>query len=198
MLNTHIGDAFNSTNSLGDSTALVNRCRRGDQRAWAELYEAHFEFAWRTARRLGAPEADLDDSVQDAFHIAWRQLAQFTHGRFTTWLFRIVANVVSERLRRKRVRDVFAGASAHAPTPQTPCSHDRIEARQLLEQLVPVLESLGQKKQEVFSKFEVEGFTHAEIAAQIGANEQTVRTRLHYARKDFEQRAKDLNLDMSP
>ncbi len=171
--------------------SLINRCRTGDQRAWNELYEVNYEFAWRTARRLGATEADADDTVQDAFHIAWRQLAQFTHGRFTTWLFRIVANVVSERLRRRKVRDAFASEAGAVRV--TPGSHERIEARQLLEQLVPVINRLGSKKQEVFAMFELQGFTHAEIAAQIGANGQTVRTRLHYARKDFERLAKGLD-----
>jgi RNA polymerase sigma-70 factor (ECF subfamily) len=33
----------------------------------AEIYHAHFHFVWRNARRLGVPEANVDDVVQDVF-----------------------------------------------------------------------------------------------------------------------------------
>ncbi len=175
---------------------LIDRCRQGDQRAWSELYDEHFDFARHTARRLGAPEADLDDAVQDAFQVVWRQLRHFTHGRFTTWLFRIVANVVSERLRKKRVRDSFASYVGLTFEVATGPTHGRVEARQLLSRLSPVLESLGHEKERVFSLYEFEGCTHAEIAKRTNTKEQTVRTRLHYARRDLERMA--LRLDLLP
>ncbi|MDX2014611.1 MAG: hypothetical protein SFW67_30715, partial [Myxococcaceae bacterium] len=54
-----------------EAGSLVGRCRAGDESAWRALYDGHFDFAWRTARRLGLPEADADDAVQEAFQVAW-------------------------------------------------------------------------------------------------------------------------------
>src|SRR3954471_19224680 len=80
---------------------IVSRCREGDARAWRRLYDQSFDFAYRTARRPATPEAEAEDVVHEAFEIALRKLGDFDHGLFSTWLYRIVSNVVSARLRKK-------------------------------------------------------------------------------------------------
>lgn len=172
---------------------LVEACRDGQPGAFRALYDAHFDFAWRTARRLGLPEADLDDVVQDAFRIAWQQLDRFTFGRFTTWLYRIVANVVSERLRRRRVREFFGGLLGQRER------HDdslegRVEARQTLKLVEQALRKLSREKREAFALFEIEGLSHQEIAELTGAKVETIRTRVHYARRDFERLVAELGV----
>jgi RNA polymerase sigma-70 factor (ECF subfamily) len=171
---------------------LVEACRDGQPGAFRALYDAHFEFAWRTARRLGLPESDVDDAVQDAFRIAWQQLDRFTWGRFQTWLFRIVANVVSERLRKKRVREFFLGWLDTERTNDT--LEATVEARHSLRLVEQVLRKLSREKREAFALFEIEGLTHQEIAALTGAKVETVRTRVHYARREFERLAAELGV----
>lgn len=170
-----------------DDLALVERCRAGDGRAWRTLYDSHFDFVWRTARRLGASEADAEDVAQEAFTVAFHQLKHFHYGRFTTWLYRIVANVVSSRLRRRRVRDFFSGFLGAAQDTHAPSSEARVEARRTLAAVEAILRLLSREKREVFALFEVEGLTHEQIAELTGVKVETVRTRLHYARKDFEK-----------
>jgi RNA polymerase sigma-70 factor (ECF subfamily) len=167
--------------------ALVDRCRDGDAQAWRLLYDAHFDFVWRTARRLGTPEADAEDVAQEAFTVAFHQLRSFHYGRFTTWLYRIVANVVSSRLRRRKVRDFFAGFLGASDDTHAPSAEARVEARRTLAQVEQLLRQLTREKREVFALFEIEGLTHEQISELIGVKVETVRTRLHYARKDFDQ-----------
>ena len=66
---------------VSDTVAL---CREGNVSAWKRLYDAHFDFAYRTAHRLGAPHGEVEDVVHEAFEIAFQKLAQFSHGLFTT------------------------------------------------------------------------------------------------------------------
>lgn len=176
----------------GEADPLVAACRAGEEGAWKALYEAHFDFAWRTARRLGLPEADVEDAVQDAFRIAWEQLDRFTWGRFTTWLYSIVANVVSERLRRTRVREFF-GSLLGRPAIDSSLEA-QVEARSTLRLVDQVLRKLSREKREVFALFEIEGLTHQEIAELTGVKVETIRTRLHYARRDFERLAEKLGV----
>jgi RNA polymerase sigma-70 factor (ECF subfamily) len=63
--------------------------------SFADVYETHFAFVWRSARRLGAPALTVDDVVQETFVIVHRRLGEF-EGRSSlkTWLFGIVLNVV--------------------------------------------------------------------------------------------------------
>jgi RNA polymerase sigma-70 factor (ECF subfamily) len=172
---------------------LVEACREGRPGAFRALYDAHFDFAWRTARRLGLPESDVDDAVQDAFRIAWQQLDRFTWGRFTTWLYRIVANVVSERLRRRRVREFFGGLLGGGEK-EDATMESRVEARQALKLVEKALRKLTREKREAFALFEIEGLSHQEIAELTGTKVETIRTRVHYARKDFEKIVAELGV----
>lgn len=179
---------------LGDAMALVDRCRQGDASAFRALYDEHFEFAWRTARRLGLPEEDAEDAVQEAFHIAWQRLHTFTWGRFTTWLFRIVANVVSAKLRRRRVREVF-GSLLGASSPSAHRIDGHVEARNTLRQVEALMRKLSREKREAFALFEIEGLSHEQIAELTGARVETVRTRLFYARREFERLARESGVE---
>lgn len=171
--------------------ALVQQCQRGDASAWRALYDEHFDFAWRTARRLGTPEADVEDVVQEAFQVAWLQLKSW--GRFTTWLYRIVANVVASKLRRQRVRDTFAGLFGRRDEHDT--VEGQLEARHTLQSVERLLRRLSREKREAFALHEIEGLTHEQIAELTGARVETIRTRLFYARREFEALAKESGVE---
>src|SRR6186713_2887600 len=69
--------------------------------AFAEVYESCAKLVWRNLRRLGVPEAALEDAAQDVFLVVHRRLSEF-EGRSTlrTWIFGIVLRVAA-RHRRK-------------------------------------------------------------------------------------------------
>src|SRR5687768_6057774 len=100
---------MDDTTGSDELSSTVALCREGNVSAWKKLYDGHFDFAYRSARRLGAPDGEVEDVVHEAFEIAFHKLHNFHGGLFSTWLFRIVANLVSARLRKRRVRDFFHG-----------------------------------------------------------------------------------------
>ena len=76
----------------------------------AQIYEAHFDFVWRNARRLGVPEASADDVTQDVFMVVQRRIADFDgRGPIQAWIFGICVRVVRDHrrsFRRKGERNV--------------------------------------------------------------------------------------------
>lgn len=175
---------------------LVERCRERDASAWRELYEAHVDFVHRVAWRLGTPDAELDDVVQDVFTIAYRRLDQFEDGRFTTWLYRICANVVSARHRHRRVRRVFAALLPWVITPAAEEAPGRARERADAGRSVQrVLEQMAPRKREVLVLFELEALSAREIAERLGCPENTVFTRLHHARREFKDIARRLGVE---
>jgi RNA polymerase sigma-70 factor (ECF subfamily) len=176
---------------------IVERCRSHDEAAWKELYDANFDFIYRVARRLGTPASEAEDVVHDVFVVVHKKLDSFTEGRLTTWLYRITANVVSEKHRRRRVRETFAnlagwfGADAH----ESPESPERLAERSSATRAVErVLERMSPKKREVFALYELEQLSGEEIAERAGVPLNTVWTRLFHARKDFIVIAKKLRV----
>jgi RNA polymerase sigma-70 factor (ECF subfamily) len=174
--------------------AMVERCRARDESAWKELYDAHFDFVLRVARRLGTPDAEAEDVVHDVFVVVHRKLDRFEGGRLTTWLYRITANVVSDRHRKRRVRRAFeslklwiGGEAGDSPERAA----ERASATRAVER---VLERMNPKKREVFALFELEGLSGDEIAERIGCPLNTVWTRLYHARKQFLEIARRLKV----
>ena len=167
------------------SLAVVERCRAADAAAWRELYEANYGMVERTARRLGTPAEEVEDVVHEVFMVVHRRLDDFRGGRLTTWLYRITANIVSDRHRRRRVRRAFeslklwiGGEAQDAPDRAAEKAHATRRVERILERMTP-------KKREVFALFELEGLPGEEIAERLGCPVGTVWTRLHHARAEF-------------
>lgn len=171
---------------------LLARCRAGDSPAWKQLYDSHFPFVERICRRLGTPDAELDDVVQETFVIAFKKLSAFSEGKLSTWLYRIAANVVSSRHRRRRIRTALFGLFTESPP--EPAVDRAYDAREAQAQVAAVLERMAPKKREVFALYELDGMSGEEIAERVGCKVDTVWSRLHYARADFERIARKRGL----
>jgi len=169
---------------------LVERCRGGDAAAWECLYRAHFGFVHRLAQRLGAQTSEAEDVCQEVFLLAHRKLANFHEGQFRHWLYRFVVNVAGNRQKRRRVREALSSLWGGRPerVERTP-EHDA-GAREAVAQVKAVLDQMAPKKREVFVLYELEEMSGEEIAAMVGCGVNTVWTRLHHARREFEELAR--------
>jgi RNA polymerase sigma-70 factor (ECF subfamily) len=158
---------------------------------FAKLYDSQFAFVWRSAHRLGTPQANIDDVVQEIFLVAHRKLAQF-EGRSSikTWLFGIVLNVVRGHRRALCAKHPHAlwptaGADPEALTDTAAGPHElatQAEAARLVERL---LDTLDDDKREVFVLAELEQMSAPEIARAVAVPLNTVYSRLRMARREF-------------
>ena len=165
-----------------DEADLVVRAAAGDRSAFGVLVERYAGVARRVARAvLGNPE-DADDAAQDAMLSALVKLDQYDPRRpFGPWLLRIVANAATDRRRRRTVRRVEpldAALTAGGPRPDTTA-----ERRALGERLRQALAELPERRRVAVVLFDVEGYSHAEIAAVLGIPEGTVRSEVFHARR---------------
>jgi len=152
-----------------------------------EVYDAHFDFIWRSVRRLGVPESATDDVVQDVFVIAYRKLSGF-EGRSTvrTWLYGIARRVVSDYRRAASRRKPHTTLPESMEADGTP--HDDCARQQAARVLRDFLQSLPEEQREVFVLAELEQMTAPEIVEATGSKLNTVYSRLRLARKAFERR----------
>jgi RNA polymerase sigma-70 factor (ECF subfamily) len=157
------------------------------------VYATHFDFVYRSVRRLGAPEHAVDDAVQDVFLVVHRRLADF-EGRSSlrTWLFGIVLRVVRDHRRalaRRRQGEPLRESLVPSPTGSPERRVERSEAARALH---AILDAMDDDKRAVFVMAELEEMSAPEIAEATGANLNTVYSRLRAARADFEDGVKRL------
>jgi len=158
---------------------------------FAEIYEASFAFAWRTARRLGTPEANLDDVVQEIFMVAHRRRDDF-EGRSSlkTWLYGIVFNVVRAHRRELGAKHPHALHAERRADPDIVVDaadgpHERAAKSEAARFIEWFLEGLDDDRREVFVLVELEQLSAPEIAALLGVPLNTVYSRLRLARLEF-------------
>ena len=81
---------------------LVQRAQRGDEQAFATLYQLHNKLVYSVCLRMTKDVAEAEDLTQEAFIQAFRNLNSFRGGSaFSTWLYRVAVNTVLMKLRRK-------------------------------------------------------------------------------------------------
>ncbi|MFW6086693.1 MAG: RNA polymerase sigma factor [Myxococcota bacterium] len=174
---------------MEDLQPLIDRARRGDEAAFREIFERHRDTVARVVQRFLGPSADRDDVVQDVFVHVFRSIGSFRgEAKFSTWLYRLTANVTKMHLRRAQSRPRIADAAIPetvperepAESPEAILSRDR-----RVRALYRVLDRLSEKKRTALVLHDLEGLPAKEIAAIVGAPVLTVRTRLFYARKEL-------------
>lgn len=154
--------------------------------AFRELYEQRYAFVWSVLRRLGVPERDVEDLLQDVFVIVHRRLGDFEErSAKSTWLYAIAVRVYWNYARRQQRRIPLATESANAmPILDDSVGPERFaeqkEASAMLEEL---LGSLDHDKRTAYVLAEIEGLSAPEIAAVTGANTRTVYSRLRVAKQ---------------
>lgn len=156
------------------------------------IYDEHFDFVWRSLRRLGVPDGRLDDAAQDVFVVVHRRLAEFAHrSSVKTWLFGIVLRVARDHRRSQKRKDKPIQSDINPDPDGLPDlsgadpAHraETADAIRLLQQLV---NQLGEEKREIFLLSELEQMTAPEISEALGIAVTTVHSRLRAARSEFE------------
>ena len=175
-----------ATEHLNDPDHILARAAAtGAAGALGDLYGRHSRRVYSICLRMTRNAADAEDLTQEVFLHLMRKIGSFQgESRFTTWLHRVTVNLVLMRFRRWAIRRERQ-MSDHLETkiaigfgkPQSSSAQitDRIILDSALAQLAPGCRS-------VFVLFDVEGYSHDEIARLLGCSVGTSKSQLHRAR----------------
>jgi RNA polymerase sigma-70 factor (ECF subfamily) len=147
-----------------------------------QLFEEHGSFVCRSLRRLGVPEADLDDMLQEVFLVVHQRLADYEErDRVRAWLYSICTRTA--KAQRRRLFRRRENVSAELPEGLIGATQlQTVEDREALILGTRLLSLLPPEQREVFVLYEVEDMPMQQIAAAMGSPLQTAYSRLHKAR----------------
>ncbi|OYD69907.1 sigma-70 family RNA polymerase sigma factor [Rhodococcus sp. OK302] len=153
----------------------------GDESALRVAYEDHagelFRFAHRSLGDIGVAE----EAVQETFLRAWRAARSFQPetASLRTWLFSICRNIVIDISRARASRPLMAGAEP----PDTPSASRPLEELVVGLQVEEALRRLSEQHRQVLVEVHLRDRPAADVAAQLGIPEGTVRSRVYYGLK---------------
>ena len=169
-----------------DDRRLAKGCAAGDTTVFEEIYRRFGERMKSVAWNHLGNVSDAEDAVQETFLKIHRAAATFTgEASFSTWAYRILVNTCFDILRkRKRRIDETQLDETFEPIERTAPNVDdmkRIALRRMLDEL-------SEQRRAVFTLFEIEGLSHAEIAEILGISEGNSKWILFATKKELQQK----------
>lgn len=169
---------------------LVERCKLGDSRAFAELYRKYAKAMYNTSLRIVNNTGDAEDVVQEAFTDAFRSLEDFHYkSTFGAWLKRIVINKSINYLRKRKMDmiDIEKTNIGHLPEEDTT---DEQEIQLKVEDIKRAVGLLPNGYRTVLTLYLFEGYDQEEIAEILQVSHATVRTQYMRAKQKLVQHIK--------
>ena len=158
---------------------LVKGCIRENRASQDMLYNIYAGKLMTVCYRYMENRMDAEDVLQEGFIKIFDNISKFGfHGSLEGWMKRIMANTSINRLRKK---DLLKGTqdSNMIDTPIDESIIDKLDG----ETLIGIIQKLPVGYRTVFNMFAIEGYSHKEIAQELGIEEVSSRTQLSKAKK---------------
>lgn len=174
--------------SGSEDRRIAAACAAGDAQIFEDIYRRFGDrmksIAWNHLGNV----SDAEDAVQETFLKIHRSASTYTgEASFSTWVFRILVNTCYDILRKRKrrideapIEDMVETAERTAPSVD---DAKRIMLRQLLDEL-------PEQRRSVFTLFEIEGLSHAEIGEILGITEGNSKWILFATKKDLQTKWK--------
>ncbi|MFI5204915.1 MAG: RNA polymerase sigma factor [Flavobacteriales bacterium] len=159
---------------------LISACLRGDSPAQARLYNTYARKMMGVCLRYAGNRDEAQDILQDGFVKVFEKLSTFQgQGSFEGWIRRIIVNTALDQYRKNKQRatelDIDeVGWSVESGSDTASMVH--------AEELLKILQKIPVGYRVVFNLFAIEGYSHKEIAEQLGVSENTSKTQFMRAR----------------
>jgi RNA polymerase sigma-70 factor, ECF subfamily len=166
---------------------LVQRAQRGDEQAFATLYQLHNKLVYSVCLRMTNDVAEAEDLTQEAFIQGFRNLNSFRGGSaFSTWLYRIAVNTVLMKLRRKSppVLSLDEPVSRNSPSLKREVGKQDLNLAGAIDRIAlhHAVAELPRGCRQIFELHEFEGYEHHEIAELLRCSIGNSKSQLHKAK----------------
>lgn len=167
--------------------SIIQRCIQGDRRAQTEFHKEHFAYMMSLAFEYTNQRDTALDWVSQAYVRIFLNLKKFDEDRpLKPWMKVILRNIIHDDLRR-RAREIARWVEDRVE--ELPMAHQPVDSNQfsdLMELVENELDHMGADFKRIFVLHVVEGYSHKEIAAELGMAVGTSRWYLSEAKRKLQ------------
>lgn len=178
---------------------IIEACRQGDRAAFQTLFEAYKDRVYSIALHFSGNEASAKDITQQVFLKLFTRIEQFRHeAEFTTWLYRLVANVCIDEQRKAQRFLPFGEAFAARDTTTKISQEDRCLRHEMEASVKTAVAHLKPKLRMAILLKYFEELSYDEMAEVLGCSKGTVASRLNRGHKILARRLAHLRGQLFP
>ncbi|WP_106263648.1 RNA polymerase sigma factor [Donghicola tyrosinivorans] len=165
---------YDAVSELSDESLLV-LYSNGDRVAARTLSQRHLPRVLAHAYRMLGDRAEAEDIAQEAMLRLWKIAPDWRAGeaQVSTWLYRVVANLCTDRLRRRRSVGLDEAAE---PEDETPSAGDRMQEAERADALQAALLQLPERQRSAVVLRHIEGLSNPEIAEILDCSAEAVES----------------------
>lgn len=171
---------------------LIEGCRRQNRQAQQALYELYSGKMYALCCRYVKDKMEAEDVLVVAFTKIFERIHQYKgDGSFEGWIRRVMVNESLGFLRKNKNMyvETYIEAAEHEP------NYEQLDSALEAEDLMKLIEGLPTGYRVVFNLYAIDGYSHQEIAEQLGINENTSKSQLSRARVLLQKRLLELDND---
>jgi RNA polymerase sigma-70 factor (ECF subfamily) len=164
-------------------TDLITACRAGDRKAQEQIFRSYYSDFLKICLRYAADAPAAEAALSDAFYKIFTKMDTYTgKGSFEGWMRQIVVNTCLSQIRSNKDKEVALPPSGEVPDGNVHAMNDAL-SRIGIQELLRLIQSLPVTSRTVFNLYVFEGYSHKEIAGQLGISEGTSHWHLSSARQ---------------
>jgi RNA polymerase sigma-70 factor (ECF subfamily) len=158
---------------------LIKGCLRRERSAQQQLFDLYSSKMYGLCYRYVRHAMEAEDILVTAFTKVFERIGQFKgEGSFEGWIRRIMVNEALTYLRKSRTMYLETDLEQADREPDYDNLSDHLEAEDLLK----MIQELPPGYRLVFNMYAIDGYSHKEIAKQLGISENTSKSQLSRAR----------------
>ncbi|MEJ6979858.1 sigma-70 family RNA polymerase sigma factor [Pedobacter sp. P351] len=158
---------------------LLEGCRRSDHRTQELLYKSLASKMLGVCMRYARDQFEAEDMLQTGFVKVFKKVNEFRgEGSFEGWIRRIMVNTAIESYRKNQRMMNLVDIEEVYDAPQVTFDMNRLE----VDDLMNLIQQLSSGYKLVFNLYAIEGYSHKEIADQLGITEGASKSQLSRAR----------------
>lgn len=176
-----------------DEATLVRECISGNNDAQRELFNQYSPLLLGIAMRYFKDKAKAEDVLQDGFIKIFKNLHKFKNkGSFEGWMRRIVVNTALDEIRKEKKNQ----NNIELDNTNFKIVHKSdIEERLQAEVLMDIVKQLPDGFRIIFNMYAIEGYSHKEIANELGISESTSKSQYSRAKAALREQLKKYNIE---
>lgn len=157
---------------------IINGCIKNDRKAQNELFRLYKDTLYFTSLKYCRNEADAEDNLHDAFIAIFQKIKTFTNkGSFEGWMKRITIYKAIDKYKASKSTNIELKGDWLSEEDEVDVDEDIS-----LDTLLKLVQQLPDRYRLVFNLFQLDGYSHNEIAKMLSISENTSKSNYHRAK----------------